>query len=162
MKYASTTKNNINGTDYESVVVVKQLSEVPGWNPDEPVEGTYLVPDDVGIGWVFDAGRFVPPPPPLPPPPPTLEQIIQSFTDSVQKRLDDFARTRNYDGILSACTYSTSHNPQFKAEGQCAADARDATWASCYQIMEAVLSGERPMPTLDELLSELPKLEWPE
>jgi hypothetical protein len=95
------------------------------------------------------------------PPPPTAEQIVAQYTAGVQRHLDDFARTRNYDGILSAATYATSQVPKFKAEGQYAVEARDATWAKCYEILAAVEAGSRPMLTLDELLAELPVLTWP-
>ena len=89
------------------------------------------------------------------------EKIIADFTQSVQKHLDDFAKARGYDGILSAATYATSQVPKFKAEGQYAVEARDATWAKCYEILAAVEAGSRPMPTMDELLAELPVLTWP-
>jgi hypothetical protein len=88
-------------------------------------------------------------------------EIVAAVTLAVQQRLDDFARTHNYDGILSACTYATSTVPKFAAEGQYAVTARDATWATCYQIMGDVLQGLRPMPTLEQTLAELPQLEWP-
>ena len=86
----------------------------------------------------------------------------KAFTDAIQARLDEFAQTRNYDGILSAATYATSTVPQFQVEGQYAAEARDATWTIGYGILNAVLAGERPMPTLEEVFEELPVLEWPE
>lgn len=89
------------------------------------------------------------------------EQIIAQYTVGVQHHLDAFAQTRNYDGILSATTYATSRVPEFKAEGQYAVEARDATWAMCYEILAAVEAGSRPVPTLDELLAELPVLVWP-
>lgn len=95
------------------------------------------------------------------PPKPTAEEIIASFAAGVQKHLDDFARTRNYDGILSAATYATSQVPKFKAEGQYAVEARDTTWAKCYEVLASVESGSRPMPTLEELIAELPVLTWP-
>lgn len=95
------------------------------------------------------------------PPPPTVAEIIATYTAAIQKHLDTFARTRNYDDILSAATYATSQVPKFKAEGQYAVEARDATWAKCYEILAAVEAGSRPMPTLDELLAELPVLTWP-
>lgn len=88
-------------------------------------------------------------------------KIIAQYTAGVQKHLDDFAWTRNYDGILSAATYATSTVPKFKAEGQYAVEARDATWAKCYEILAAVEDGTRPMPTLEELIAELPVLTWP-
>lgn len=95
------------------------------------------------------------------PPPPTVEQIVAGFSAGVQQHLDTFARTRNYDGILSACTYATSIVPKFKAEGQYAVEARDETWAKFYEILAAVEAGACPAPTLDELSAELPALAWP-
>lgn len=95
------------------------------------------------------------------PPPPTPEQIITAYTAAVQAHLDAFAQTRNYDGILSAATYATSTVPKFKAEGQYAVEARDATWAKCYEVLAEVEVGTRPTPTLDELLAEMPVLTWP-
>lgn len=95
------------------------------------------------------------------PPPPTTEQIIAQYTAGVQKHLDDFAKARNYDGILSAATYATSTVPKFAAEGQYAVEARDATWAKCYEILAAVEGGTRPMPTMEELIAEFPVLTWP-
>ena len=95
------------------------------------------------------------------PPPPTPEQIIAQYTDGVQWHLDNFAHTRNYDGILSAATYATSQVPKFKVEGQYAVEVRDATWAKCYEVLDAVQSGQRPMPTIEELIAELPVLTWP-
>jgi hypothetical protein len=94
-------------------------------------------------------------------PPPTVAEIIATYTAAIQKRLDDFARTRNYDGILSAATYATSAVPKFKAEGQYAVEARDATWAKGYEILAAVEAGTRPLPTLEGLAAELPALAWP-
>jgi len=95
------------------------------------------------------------------PPPPTPEQIIAQYDAAVQQRLDDFAKTRNYTNIMSAATYATSTVPKFKAEGQYAVEARDATWAKCYEILAAAEGGTRPMPTMEELIAELPVLTWP-
>ena len=88
--------------------------------------------------------------------------LLAAFTSAIQAHLDNFAQTRNYDGILSAATYATSTIPKFAAEGQYAVEARDATWATGYQIMDDVLGGKRPMPTPEAVLAELPSLVWPE
>ena len=93
---------------------------------------------------------------------PTPEEQLEAFTSAIQAHLDAFARTRNYDGIMSAATYATSTVPKFRTEGQYAVEARDLTWAKGYEIMDAVLSGARPMPTLDEVIAELPALAWPD
>lgn len=91
------------------------------------------------------------------------QALQQSIVDATQQRLDDFARTRNYDGILSACTYATSAVPKFAAEGQYAVQARDATWAALYQYMDAVQAAEKPVPTgFEDIEPTLPTLEWPQ
>lgn len=96
-------------------------------------------------------------------PPPSEDQIQASFVQSIQRRLDDFARTRNYDSVLSACTYATSSVAKFRAEGQCAVDLRDQTWAAAYEILAEVLAGQRPMPaSLADIEGDLPALEWPQ
>ena len=90
------------------------------------------------------------------------EQIQQAITTATQQRLDDFVRTRGYDGIMSACTYATSTNVKFAAEGQYCVEARDATWATLYQMLDAVLAGTRPMPSgYAAIEAELPALVWP-
>ena len=85
---------------------------------------------------------------------------IAEYTNAVQKRLDDFAKTRNYDSMMSACTYATSTNATFAAEGTYCVSARDATWAACYTVLEAVEAGGTP-PSLADLLASLPVLLWP-
>lgn len=87
--------------------------------------------------------------------------LIAAATVAVQKRLDDWAKGRNYDGILSLCTYATSSIGKFALEGQRGVDNRDATWSACYAIMGEVQAGTRPMPTVDELIADLPELLWP-
>lgn len=89
------------------------------------------------------------------------QALITSVTQATQQRLDDFARTCNYDDILSACTYATSSNPKFQAEGQYCVGARDATWAALYQIMSEVEAGTRPLPSgYNDIEDELPVLQW--
>ena len=94
--------------------------------------------------------------------PPSQAEIIATFTAAIQKRLDDFAKTRNYDGILSACTYATSSVQKFQAEGQYCVNARDATWSAAYTILDEVQAGTRPMPaSIADIENDLPALGWP-
>lgn len=89
-----------------------------------------------------------------------LNQLKSSIITLVQMRLDDFAKTRNYDGILSACTYATSTNEVFKAEGQKAVELRDQTWASLYTIMASVEAGGMVVTSFADVEAELPILTW--
>lgn len=96
------------------------------------------------------------------------QQIVAEVTATVQGRLDSFASTRGYDGILSACSYVASKVPRFATEANYCVDARDATWAKLYEILARVESGNWPtegagqMPTsYADIEPELPALEWP-
>lgn len=111
-----------------------------------------------GVGWFWDGQNFFPPVDPEK----TIEQVKKEIVASVQERLDKFAQGRNYDGILSACTYATSTIPTFAVEGQCCIGARDSTWAKLYEILAEVESGARPIPSgYADIEAKLPVLVWP-
>ena len=96
----------------------------------------------------------------LAPSPETPAQVQARMSAAIQARLDAFARERLYDGILSLCTYAASTDAAFAAEGQRGVDLRDATWRAAWAILADVLAGARAVPTLEQLFSELPALEW--
>jgi hypothetical protein len=116
-------------------------------------DSTFIAPGDSVIGSTWDGQQFIAPAPAMP--------TVAEYTAAVQAHLDAKAQERNYDGILSACTYATSSNPKFKAEGQACVDWRDAVWAQCYATMAAVQQGQQLPPTLAELIDSLPDLVWP-
>ena len=92
----------------------------------------------------------------------TVEQAQARITQQVQERLDNFARTRNYDNCLSACSYVASTNDKFKNEALYCIESRDQTWLKCAEILNDALAGNRPMPDdISDFESELPVLMWP-
>jgi hypothetical protein len=99
-------------------------------------------------------------PEPPEPTPPTEQETIAGLVNAVQRHLDATARTRNYDGILSLCTYATSLDSVFSSEGQAGVEWRDACWRYSYQVMYDVKAGHRMTPTPAELVAELPQINW--
>lgn len=96
-------------------------------------------------------------------PAPTVEQLSVLLVGQLQDALDAFAQTRNYDNMLSACTYASSTVAKFKSEGQACVNLRDATWAAAYALLEDVRAGRRPVPNgLADIQADLPALEWPQ
>ena len=125
--------------------------------PPEIPEGYYAL---MMGGWKLISGTA--PVYPKPVPPPTAQEIQEQIVNATQKRLDDFAKTKNYDSILSACTYATSTVVKFSTEGQYCVEARDATWSKLYEILAEVQAETRPMPSgYSDIESELPALQWP-
>ncbi len=108
-----------------------------------------------GDQWLVLATR-----PPVPGP--SVDQVKAEIMAATQQRLDTFAATRDYNSILSACTYATSAVPQFKRDGQYCVNARDATWGQLYTMLAEVEAGDRPMPSgYADIEAELPVLAWP-
>jgi hypothetical protein len=82
---------------------------------------------------------------------------VREYTDAVQAHLDSKAQEKNYDNIVSACSYAGAPNP-FQAEGTKFVEWRGAVWAKCYEIMALVQGGQRVPPSIAELIAELPVL----
>lgn len=149
MKYAF----NNNGV-LQDVVMSHPSILFPDWYANQFIE----VPDNAQNGWLWDGVNATEPKAPEK----TPEQLQQEIVAATQTRLDDFAKTRNYDGILSLCTYATDTNPRFAAEGQYGVEARSVTWAKLYEILDEVKAGTRPTPSsFADIESELPVLTWP-
>lgn len=91
----------------------------------------------------------------------TDDQLIAKFKSDIQKRLDDFAKTRGYDGCLSCCTYADSAVIKFATEGNYMKQVRDQHWAIGYEIISDVQAGNREVSTLEQLFIEIGPLEWP-
>lgn len=88
------------------------------------------------------------------------KQLTNQFTKAVQKWMDTTVQKRGYDNIVSVCTYATSSDITFSAEGKAAKEWRDKVWRYCYDVVADIVSGKRSIPSISELLNELPKLEW--
>ena len=92
------------------------------------------------------------------------ERLKASISRATQASLDAFARTRNYDGILSACSYASSNIPAFAAEGAYCVQLRDQTWAKLYEMLAEVQAGTRAIPAgYADIADELPvsSAVWP-
>ena len=96
----------------------------------------------------------------IPPYVPTAEEIQKMLTDGVQAYMDTKAQERGYDNIHTACSYANSTDEVFKAEGTACLAWRDSVWRKCYNILDEVKAGKRAIPTLEEVIAELPVLVW--
>lgn len=105
---------------------------------------------DTPLGFIWNGTDFVP----------DIEVVKRELKAAVQAHMDATVQARNYDGIMSCCTYHSSTDPAFAAEGTAALAWRDAVWRHCYQVLADHQAGLRPVPTADELIAELPALIW--
>lgn len=84
------------------------------------------------------------------------------FKAAIQAHMDAAARGVGYDDIKTAVTYADEPNvAKFQAEGRAFRAWRSQCWAYGYQEMDKVLAAQRPMPTVAEMIGELPTLVLP-
>ena len=102
------------------------------------------------LGYIWTGSEFVR----------DIEEIKAELKAAVQAHMDATVRLRNYDSIMSCCTYHVSTDPTFAAEGAAASSWRDAVWRHCYSVLNDYEAGVRPIPTAEELIAELPALNW--
>lgn len=94
------------------------------------------------------------------PTPKEQEAALQAqYTALIQSMLDREAQKLGYDNCNSVCTYVDTGVAKFDAEGAAFRKWRSAVWAKGYELLAEVQAGIRPIPTEEELVELLPKLE---
>lgn len=111
---------------------------------------------DIHEGYDYDGVNFASPSIPQP----SQEEILSKLISGVQSYLDSTAKQMGYDGIVSLCSYKGSTDAIFNKEGTAGVAWRDLVWRTCYTIRDEVLAGTRTIPTVEELISELPEFTW--
>jgi hypothetical protein len=87
--------------------------------------------------------------------------MLAITTDAIKAHFDMIANQREYDSLLTIDTYKGSNVPQWAAEHAAYFAWRDQCWIKAYQIQADVAAGLRPVPTPEQVISELPILVWP-
>jgi hypothetical protein len=89
-------------------------------------------------------------------------QYIQSqFEDAMSVVVNSKPEEKGYDNIATLCSYTTSKNPQWKAEADAFIEWRDDLFAYAYQILADVQEGKIEIPNEQEFLDNAPQLVWP-
>ena len=88
-------------------------------------------------------------------PPFTPEQEMKKISISIQNHLDTKAQSLRYDNINAIGKYVGYVN-DFQAEAEALGAWASSCWKVAGQIEADVQSGVRVMPTVDEVLAELP------
>jgi len=81
----------------------------------------------------------------------------QDISDAIQKMLDDKAKSLRYDNIMSVRSYCGWANP-FRSECEVVASWAASCWVIAGQIEQDVINGVRTIPSVEEVLLEMPIL----
>ena len=77
----------------------------------------------------------------------------------IEDLMDKKAQEKRYKNADRLMVYTSSTNRQWKAEADEFVQWRDDMFAYCYQVLNDIAAGNRDVPTVQELLSELPEIE---
>lgn len=77
------------------------------------------------------------------------------ISNAIQNMIDDKAKEYRYDNINSTAKYLRSNSP-FYNEVVALNNWCDACWIKSEEIEKDVLAGARAMPTVEEVLAEMP------
>lgn len=87
-------------------------------------------------------------------------EVEAIFTKALETLYDKEAKDHRYDSRLT-CALRAGYVGPFQAEGVAFATWMDNCNAYAYGVMGDVLAATRTIPTIEELISELPELTWP-
>ena len=153
MKFAKSTVGFYDPAIHGSVIPPDAVEITPAQHAAllaAQAAGKRIVPDANGYPVAQD---------PPPPPAPTAEQIRADRVAAVYAHMDAAAHALGYDDIRAAVTYADEPAvPKFQAEGRAFRAWRSLVWAHCYQVLDDVQAGLRPIPTAEGLIAELPEL----
>ena len=90
-----------------------------------------------------------------------FEDTYFNMESAVDKHIDTVAQAKGYDSRITAALRAGYENP-WQVEGIAFGTWMDACYTYCYQVQQEVIAGTRPVPTIQELISELPTMIWPE
>lgn len=92
---------------------------------------------------------------------PEPQLTADDFAIAIQNHVDAAAKSKGYADGVALAGYSTSTIPAWAAEAETFIAWRDAVWIYAYGELGKVQAGQRALPTIDKMIAELPKIDWP-
>lgn len=95
------------------------------------------------------------------PEPLTDEDIQAQLEQGIEAWMNTVVAERHYDSIDTCIArYTDSPNPKYAQEAKAVKDWNTLVWDKCWAILAEVKAGKRAVPTLEEVIAELPVLVW--
>lgn len=92
-----------------------------------------------------------------------VDEATQEISEAVEKYVDDVIYTqKKYRSADSLPKYINSNNPKWAAESNAGLAWVTSVWEKAELILKEVTEGQRPIPTAEQVISELPEIVWPD
>ena len=125
------------------------------------------IPDELYLALLAaqETGKVIEPidgiPVAVDPPPLSPEQLLAQYRAAVQSHIDLVAAARGYDSGTSCASYAGSKVLQWEAEAAAFILWRDAVWQQVLGLFAEVQAGTAAIPALEDLIADLPTIDWP-
>ena len=117
-----------------------------------PPDGYDLGQPGGNIGDTWNGTSYIPPQQPLP--------TLNEYTKAIQDHIDSVAKSKQYNDGVSLASYVNSTKTQWKTEAEIFVAWRDSVWEFSFDLLSQVQSGIISQPTIDQLLNQLPQINW--
>lgn len=94
--------------------------------------------------------------PPAPSPP-----TVGDYQRAIQQMVDDTAVSKQFNDGVTLASYANSTIPAWADQASAFVAWRDQVWQYAYSELARVQAGQRPQPSVDDFLAELPVITWP-
>jgi hypothetical protein len=92
----------------------------------------------------------------------STDRFIKEIADLIESLVDDTARSKQYENGVSLASYANSTVEQWKLEAATFIAWRDSVWAYAYEQLAIYSGNEEPLPSVDQFMESLPKIQWPD
>lgn len=91
-------------------------------------------------------------------------ELKDQFRAAIQSHVDGVAHSRDYHDGVTLASYDTPNQPCECWSNDAAAFVvwRTTVWLYAYAELDKALDGQRPVPTVEAFIAELPVIDWPE
>lgn len=86
--------------------------------------------------------------------------VIADYEDAVQEFMDNKVREKGYDDIYTCLSYKGDPNPTYNSEAEAVLNWRSQVWQTANNIFGQWKMGSIQQPTIQDVLDQLPVLEW--
>lgn len=92
----------------------------------------------------------------------SLDYLLWYYEKKLDEYIDSVAQQKGYDNRITCTMRAGVEGSPYQEECKRFAIWQDECYVKAYEIMNAVLSGKRKAPSVEELIQELPKFSWGE
>ena len=87
-------------------------------------------------------------------------ECFKEIEAAIDEHIAETVAQKGYTSVDSLAKYFFSSNQEFKADAEDATNWVTAVWDKAHELQDAFIAGTLPIMTPEQIIAELPTLEW--